>query len=508
MQDGREPLDDKPTASELASTGISGLDTILIGGLMREHIYLVEGTPGSGKTTLALQFLREGARAGERCLYVTLSETERELRATAVSHGWSLDGVTILEVTPLEADPTRQQGIIHPSEVELDQTVAFILQKIEDLNPDRLVIDAVTELRLLAQDPLSYRRQVLMLKGFFAKSHTTVMALDDLTDTTQGLQLHSIVHGVLSLEQRRMEYGVVRRRLSVLKLRGVNYRSGYHDYVIRTGGIIVYPSLVASEHQIEFPFTAISSRIEELDQLLGGGMHRGTSSLLIGPSGVGKSSLAIQYAIAAANQDTKPAVFAFDESYRTALERSRGLGLDLDGARASGALSWQKISPTALSPGEFVDMVKRQVDAGSRFVVIDSLNSYMASMPEEQALTLHIHELLTYLGNQGVVTILIIAQHGLFGEIQAPVDLSFLADTIVLVRYFEAEGQVRKAISILKSRGGAHETAIREYRLMPGHGVSLGQPIRAFNGVLTGVPTFIGQSSVLAKSSDGNGDQH
>jgi circadian clock protein KaiC len=508
MLEERKTLNDKQPDLDLASTGIPGLDLILVGGLLREHIYLVEGTPGSGKTTLALQFLLEGVRSGERCLYVTLSETERELRATAVSHGWSLDGVTILEVTPLEADPDRQQGIIHPSEVELDQTVAFILQKIEDLNPDRLVIDALTEIRLLAQDPLSYRRQVLMLKSFFARSHTTVVALDDLTDMAHGLQLHSVVHGVLSLEQRRMEYGVVRRRLSVLKLRGVNYRSGYHDYVIHTGGIAVYPSLVAAEYHVGFPFASVSSRIESLDDLLGGGLHRGTSSLLIGPSGVGKSSLAIQYAVAAAAQDTKPAIFAFDESYRTALERSRGLGLDVEGVRASGALSWQKVSPTALSPGEFVDMVKQEVDAGSRFVVIDSLNSYMASMPEEQALLLHIHELLTYLGNQGVVTILIIAQHGLFGDVQAPVDLSFLADSIVLLRYFEAEGEVRKAISVLKSRGGAHETAIREYRLVTKQGVNVGQPIRAFHGVLTGVPTFIGQASIFAQNSDRNGDKH
>ena len=487
----------------LASTGIVGLDAILIGGLMREHLYLVEGTPGSGKTTLAMQFLLEGAQVGERCLYITLSESERELRNTAASHGWSLNGITLLDIIPIEADPERQQAIIHPSEVELDQTVSFILQKIEELNPDRLVIDALTELRLLAQDPLSYRRQVLMLKTFFARSKITVLALDDLTDTTQGLQLHSIVHGVLSLEQRRMEYGAVRRRLSVLKLRGVNYRSGYHDYVIRTGGIAVYPSLVAAEHHAEFPTDAVSSRIAELDQLLGGGLRRGTSSLLIGPSGVGKSSLSLQYAMSAAAQHCRPAIFAFDESYRTASDRSRGLGIDLEGARAAGVLSWEKVSPNTLSPGEFVDKVKQQVETGSRFVVIDSLNSYMTSMPEEHALVLHIHELLTYLGNRGVVTIIIIAQHGLVGDIQAPIDLSFLADAIVLLRYFEAEGEVRKAISILKSRSGEHETAIREYRLRPNVGITVGTPIRSFQGVLTGVPTFVGKPSILAQSDNG-----
>jgi circadian clock protein KaiC len=492
-------VNQKRPFTSLASTGITGLDAVLIGGLAREHLYLIEGTPGSGKTTLALQFLLEGVRSGERCLYITLSETERELRATAASHGWSLDGLTLLEITPLEADPAQQQGIIHPSEVELDHTVGLILEKIEELSPDRLVIDALTELRLLAQDPLSYRRQVLTLKGYFARSQITVMALDDLTDTAQGLQLHSIVHGVLSLEQRRMEYGAVRRRLSVIKLRGVNYRSGYHDYVIRTGGIAVYPSLVAAEHETKYAADLLSSDIPSLDELLGGGLRPGTSTLLIGPSGVGKSSLALQYTMAATGREYRAAIFAFDESYRTALDRAQGLGLKLEEACASGQLAWEQVSPNTISPGEFVAKVTRHVDAGARLVVIDSLNSYMASMPEEQALILHLHELLTYLGNRGVITILIMAQHGLIGDIQAPIDLSFLADAIVLLRYFEAEGDVRKAISVVKSRTGRHETTIREYRLMPQEGLSVGAPIRAFQGVLTGVPTFVGEPSTFSE---------
>lgn len=488
---------------QLAGTGVAGLDDVLVGGFERNHIYLIEGTPGCGKTTLATQFLIEGAGRGERCLYITLSETEAELRKSAASHGWDLDGITILEVTPLEADPDQQQGMLHPSEVELGQTIDLIMAKIEEHKPDRLVIDSLTELRLLAEDPFNYRRQVLALKRFFSARECTVLALDDLTETTPGLQLHSVVHGVLNLEQRRMEYGVVRRRLSITKLRGIDFRSGYHDYVIRPGGMIVYPSLIASEKQKEFAPTALSSDVPALDALLGGGLRRGTSTLLIGPSGVGKSTLAIQYALAATAHRERAAVFAFDESYRTAAERAQSLGLDLEGARASGKLSWDELSPTTLSPGEFVHRVQRHVDAGAGIVVIDSLNSYIASMPEEQALVLQMHELLTSLGNQGVVTIMIMAQHGLVGDTHAPIDLSFMADAIVILRYFEAEGEVHKAVSVLKSRSGRHETSIREYHLSPDAGVNVGPPIRSFQGVLAGVPTYVGGPGSLPEVRDG-----
>jgi circadian clock protein KaiC len=494
--------------TELASTGIAGLDAIVLGGLERRRLHLVEGTPGTGKTTLALQFLIEGARLGEKCLYITLSETERELRRVAASHHWSVEGITILEVIPLEADPEQQQGMIHPSDLEFDQTVALITGKVRELAPDRLVVDALTELRLLAEDALSYRRQILTLKQAFAQSESTVLALDDLTESTPGLHLHSLVHGIISLEQRRMSYGVFRRRLSILKLRGTDFRSGYHDYVIRTGGVTVYPSLIATEHQAEFGLESLSSEIGPLDELVGGGLRRGTSTLLIGPSGVGKSSLALQYAMAATRRGHRAAVFAFDESFRTAAERARALGMDLNEARRSDRLHWERISPTTLSPGEFVDKVIRQVELGVHVVIIDSLNSYIASMPEEHALVLHMHELLVYLGNQGVATILIMAQHGLVGETRAPLDLSFLADAIILLRYFEAEGEVRKAISVLKSRSGMHETTIREYQLNSEEGIGVGPPIRAFQGVLTGVPSFIGKTGSLLDVSDdqGSGD--
>lgn len=490
--------------SDLANTGIPGLDAILCGGFPRGHLYLIEGTPGAGKTTLALQFLLEGARRGERCLYVTLSETERELRAMADSHRWSLDPITLLELVPLEADLDRQQSLIHPSEVDLGETAAVIQQKVDELRPDRLVIDALTELRLLAQDPLSYRRQTLALKQFFARRETTVLALDDLTDPQRGLQLHSIVHGVLTLEQRRMEYGTVRRRLSVSKLRGVDFRSGYHDYAIRTGGLAVFESLVAAHHGRAFPAEAVSSEVSEMDDLLGGGLRRGTSTLVIGPSGVGKSSLAMRYAMAAVGRGERAAIFAFEESYRTAAERARGLGMDVDAAIEAGLLCWEQVNPAVLSPGEFVDHVKRRVENGgdgARLIVIDSLNSYIASMPEEQALALHLHELLAYLGNEGVTTILVMAQHGMVGDTQAPLDVSFLADTIILLRYFEAEGHVRKAISVLKNRSGRHETTIREYRLLDG-GISVGGAIREFQGVLTGAPTYVGAPEALPPVAD------
>jgi circadian clock protein KaiC len=476
-------------------TGVAELDRILIGGLARDRLFLIEGTPGTGKTTLALHFLIEGARNGETCLYITLSETASELRAMAASHGWSLDGVALVELVPLEADPAKQQSLLHPSEVELGETTSLIMEKVNEIRPDRLVIDSLSELRLLAQDALSYRRQILALKHFFSEQHSTVMALDDLTDRTHSLQLHSAVHGVIALEQRQMEYGTVRRRLHVVKFRGIEFQSGYHDYVIRKGGLFVFQSLMAAAHESEPNIESVSSGIVALDALLGGGLDRGTSTLLVGPSGVGKSSLALQYVMAAANRGERAAIFAFDEGYAIARRRAAGLGMDVDSAMRRGALHWERMNPVMLSPGEFAYKVRAQVAGGARLVIIDSLNSYMGSMPEEQFLTLQMHELLSYLDSQGILTILILAQHGLVGNTETPVDLSFLSDAIILLRFFEAKGEVRKAISVLKKRSGLHEQTIREYRLCP-TGVSVGEPILNFQGVLSGVPVLVGPSGI------------
>ena len=454
---------------------------------------------------MALQFLLEGMRRGQTCLYITLSETANELRAMAQSHGWSLEGLSLFELVPLEADPAKQQSLLHPSEIELGETTALVMRTVDELRPDRLVIDSLAELRLLAQDALSYRRQILALKQFFAARQSTVVALDDLTDRAHSLQLHSVVHGVISLEQRPMEYGVSRRRLSVVKLRGVEFQSGYHDYVIRRGGVFVFQSLAAAEHQASAVGGTISSELRELDALLGGGLDRGTATLLIGPSGVGKSSLALQYVMAATRRGEHAAVFAFDELYSIASKRAAGLGMDIDGAVKNKALHWERMNPVTLSPGEFTYKVREQVKAGARLIVIDSLNSYMASMPEEQFLTLQMHELVSYLDSQGVVTILIMAQHGLVGNTETPLDLSFLSDAIILLRFFEAEGEVRKAISVLKKRSGTHEQTIREYRLLPG-GLSVGPPILHFQGVLSGIPTLIGSTRGLLRA-DGTAER-
>ena len=481
-------------------SGIPELDRILGGGLERHRLYLVEGAPGAGKTTLGLQFLLEGARRGEKSVYISLSETAAELRAAAKSHGWSLEGITLVEVEPLEADPAQQQSLLHPSEVEFGETTSLILDKVRELKPDRLVVDSLADLRLLAQDPLSYRRQILAFRHFFSARQITVLALDDLTDRINSLQLHSVVHGVISLEQRASEFGTVRRRLRIIKLRGADYQSGYHDYVIRRGGIAAFQSLMAADHTKSYERGIVSSELPELDALLGGGLDRGTSTLLIGPSGVGKSSLALQYVMAATRRGERATIFAFDEAYPIARQRAMGLGMDIDEAIKRKALQWERMNPVTLSPGEVAFKVREHVAAGAKLVVFDSLNSYLNSMPEERFLALQMHELLSYLDNQGIVTILIMAQHGLVGNVETPLDLSFLSDAIVLLRFFEANGAVRKAISVLKKRGSTHEQSIREYQLVHGKGIHVGAPILEFRGVLTGVPTFIGPSEDLLPS--------
>lgn len=479
----------------LVDTGIEGLDDILRGGLTPNRLYLVEGNPGSGKTTLAMQFLLAGVRRGERCLFVTLSESEEELRASATSHGWSLEGIQIVEVVASEQSlkPDARYTMFHPSEVELAETTRIVLAEAERVKPTRLVFDSLSELRLLAQNPLRYRRQILALKQSFARQRCTLLVADDLTGNEQDEQLHSIAHGVISLERQTQEYGTVRRRVQVAKMRGRDFRQGYHDFLIRRGGVEVYPRLVAAEHHTSYAREAIKSGLEPLDALLGGGLARGTSTLVLGPAGTGKSTLASQYAVTAAAKGEHVAMYLFDESIATFRERSAGLGMDVEAALTSGRLRVQQVDPAEMSPGEFAHLVCQAVNRDkTRLVVIDSLNGYLNAMPSEQFLTLHLHELLTYLGQQGATTLLLLAQHGFLGSAMgSPVDASYLADTVLVLRYFEAAGELRQAISVIKKRTGRHERAIRELRFGD-RGITVGEPLREFQGVMTGSPQFIG----------------
>ncbi|MET0441635.1 MAG: ATPase domain-containing protein [Casimicrobiaceae bacterium] len=474
------------------STGIAGLDEILCGGLTPDRVYLVEGVPGSGKTTLALQFLLEGVRRGERVLYVTLSETESELQGIAQSHGWSLEGIDVRELAPSEASlsPDDQYTMFHPSEVELSETTKAILADVDRLKPSRVVFDSLSEMRLLAGNPLRYRRQLLALKQFFVGRKCTVVLLDDMTNNNHDLQVQSIVHGVVRLEQLNPEYGGERRRLIVLKYRGVAMRGGYHDYVIRKGGLIVYPRLVARQHPVEAPAGWLPSGVPAIDALLGGGLERGSSTLLIGAAGTGKSTLAAQFAVEAASRGEHAAMFIFDESLVTLQRRTAGVGIGLTQHVSEGRITVQPVDPAELSPGEFAHAIMACVEQRkARIVVIDSLNGYMAAMPEERFLIAQLHELLAYLGHAGVATILIAAHQGLIGSnMQSPVDASYLADSVILMRYFEARGEVRQAVSVMKKRGGPHERTIREFRFTS-DGLQVGEPLREFRGVLTGVPT-------------------
>lgn len=498
-------MSDLPT--ELSSTGVAGLDNILYGGLTPNRLYLIEGNPGSGKTTLAMQYLLEGVRRNESCLYVTLSETKAELAAVAKSHGWSLDGIELVELVASEAelDTDNQQTMFQPADFELGQTTKAVLAEVERVKPRRLVIDSLSELRLLAQSSLRFRRQILALKQFFTGRDCTVLVLDDNTAAANDLQLHSIAHGVIGLEHLSPQYGAERRRLRVVKLRGQRFRGGLHDFNIIPGGLDVFPRLVAAEHVEGRERAVLAGGVPELDRLLGGGIDFGTSTLLVGPAGCGKSSVAISYARTAAARGDRAALFAFDERSETLLHRAAGLGMDLRPLIEAKALTLQQVDPAELSPGEFAATVRRAVDgadgyAPAKVVVIDSLNGYLHSMPEEDFLTVQMHELLTYLGHKGVVTFLVLAQHGMIGSMQAPVDTTYLADTVVLFRYFEAAGEVRQAISVVKKRSGTHERTIRELK-MDG-GLRVGDPLVEFRGVLTGTPTFDGRAETLIGSAN------
>lgn len=486
--------------ADKAKTGIWGLDNILAGGLSRGHLFLVEGAPGTGKTTIALQFLREGTEAGERCLYITLSETERELRDGAASHGWTLDdGLTVFELLPPESllDSEQQQSLLYSSDLELGETTKQIFEAVERIKPHRVVLDSLSEIRLLAQSSLRYRRQILAIKHYFSRFNTTVMLLDDLTADVADKTVHSVAHAVLRLEELAPAYGAERRRVRVIKYRGTKFRGGYHDATITTGGLNVFPRLVASEHRAEQKRSSFSSEIAGFDQLLGGGVETGSSTLILGPSGTGKSLIAIVFAIAAVARGEKAALFVFDEELGLLLARMKGIGIDLEALRRNGDLVIEQVDAAELSPGEFAHMVRKRVDEqGIKAVVIDSLNGYQAAMPEENSLILHMHELLQYLNRRGAATFMTIAQHGLVGEMKAPVDVTYLADTVILLRYFEALGSVRRAVSVIKKRMGQHESTIREYRISD-RGLVIGEPLEEFQGVLRGVPVYVGEARPL-----------
>jgi circadian clock protein KaiC len=481
------------TPEEAAPTGVPGLDGIMGGGFTRRRLFLVEGVPGSGKTTLALQFLIAGAQRGEPVLYVTLSETEEELRSVTDSHGLSLDGVTVRELAPSESvlDRDEQNTMFHPSEVELASTTKRILEDVLQLAPARVVFDSLSEMRLLAGTALRYRRQILALKQFFATRDCTVLLLDDLTSSDHDMQMQSIAHGVVRLEQQSPEYGADRRRLRVVKYRGVQFRGGYHDYVIRHGGIEVFPRLVAAEHRQATVRANLPSGIDELDSLLGGGIEEGTSTLIVGAAGTGKSTLAAHFAAAAARRGQSSALFLFDESPSTLLSRCAGLGVDLPQFVDEGRITIRQIDPAELTPGELVHTIRTAVEEhDARIIVIDSLNGYLNAMPEERFLTIQLHELLMYLGQKGVATLLIGAHQGMIGsQMHTPVDASYLADSVVLLRYFEARGEVRQAISVMKKRGSQHERTIREFGFQGGR-IRVGETLKEFRGILTGVPMY------------------
>jgi circadian clock protein KaiC len=491
---------------DVAATGILGLDKILRGGFPKNRLYLIEGSPGTGKTTLALQFLREGVRQGENALYVTLSETKQELYAVARSHGWSLDDITIYDLAVPEnlMPEDGEYTIYHPSEVELGETTKAIFEEIERVKPARVVFDSLSEMRLLARDSLRYRRQILAFKQFFIGRQSTVLLLDDHTSQESDRQLESLVHGALLLESKAPGYGGARRYLNILKLRGVNYIGGKHDFKIELGGVVVFPRLIASNHYTSFVRETLSSGIDNLDTLMGGGIDTGTGTLIMGPAGTGKSSIAMQYILAAAKRGQKSAVFAFDENVGVLLHRTAGIGIDLAAQIEAGLCLVRQIDPAEVSPGEFSNIVCKAVEEfGAKVIVIDSLNGYNQAMPENNFLMAHMHEMLGYLSQQGILTIVIVAQHGIVGNNMAsPVDLSYLADNVLLLRYFENSGRVYKAISVIKKRTGYHEDAIRELRLTS-HGIQVGQELTQFQGVLTGVPQYVGKQSELLDSTNG-----
>ena len=496
------PLDyDKSAIDERVPTGIRGLDEILRGGLPAQRVYLLEGDPGTGKTTIALQFLLDGVARGETCLYVTLSETASELRAVARSHGWSLDGLLIHELTPSEGmlGPDSQYSLFHPSEVELSDTIKGVIEQVSRHSPSRVVIDSLSEMRMLASEALRYRRQILALKQFFVGRHTTVLLIDDHAGHRGDLQVQSIAHGVIRLEQRTGEYGAKRRRLEIVKLRGVSFCDGYHDLQITTGGIQVQPRLVAADHRQERTISTVPSGIAQLDDLLGGGLSTGTSAIIIGPAGVGKTSLATQYVASYCRSGGgRAAIYLLDERLNTFEHRTRGIGLNLGPLVEDGRVLVEQWDPDQITPGQFADNVRARVERDNvGIVLIDSLNGLLNALRNEETVLAQLHELLSYLNQMGVLTVIIVAQHGLFGSVIAsPLDISYLGDTVIVLRFFEANGAVHKAISVVKKRTGGHEHTIREFEITDTE-LRVGPPLTAFRGVLTGVPEYNGDAEPL-----------
>jgi circadian clock protein KaiC len=487
-----------------AKTGIEGLDNVLGGGLDRGRAFLLEGAPGTGKTTVATQFLIEGSKAGESCLYITLSETEDELRAGATSHGWDLSGVQVFELIPPEnlLDENQQQSLLYSSDLELGETTKRIFEAFERVKPQRVVLDSLSEIRLLAQSSLRYRRQILSLKHYFAQTNATVLLLDDLTTDLNDKTVHSVAHGVIRLEETAPQYGAERRRMRVIKYRGRRFRGGFHDFSIATGGVQVFPRLVSAEYKSAYSRDVLRTESGELDALLGGGVERGSSVLVIGPAGTGKSLLALTFIQGAVNRGERAAMFVFDEELGLLFERAKGLSINLQQMVDAGQLVIEQIDAAELSPGEFSSRVRHCVEIhGAKTVVVDSLNGYQAAMPGEHALVLHMHELLQYLNRHGATTFLLVAQHGLVGDMRVPVDVTYLADTVILLRYFEALGRVRRAISVVKKRTSSHEDTIREFRI-GARGITLGDPLTNFQGVLGGIPAVVGEGPDLLEAEE------
>jgi circadian clock protein KaiC len=490
-------------ADERCPSGIEGLDDILAGGLPRACFYLVRGDPGSGKTTLALQFLLEGLRRGENVFYITLSETKQELLKVARSHGWAIDKIPVLDLSAIEnlLRPEAQTTVFHPSEVELTKVSQLLLDEVRKTRPARVAFDSLSEFRLMAETALRYRRQLLTLKQQFAKFKSTVLLLDDKVNERGVVDPHvlSLTHGVIDMEQLSPDYGTSRRRMRVSKLRAVKFQEGYHDYIIATGGLRVFPRMIVAEHRTHFRLEPVSSGIKELDALFGGGLDRGTTTLILGQAGTGKSTLVLQYAVHMADQGEHCMIFTFDETRSVMLSRAKVLGFELEKAIESGTITVQQVDPAELSPGEFAVRIMRGVEEGCKLVAIDSLNGYLNAMPGEKYLNNQLHELCTCLNQQGVLTLLILAQTGWAAAAEAPVNLSYLSDSVVSLRYFEAYGEVRQAIAMVKKRSGVHEKTIREFKLVPGKGIIVGEPLKLFQGVLSGVPTFRGSKKQMMK---------